>query len=166
MIKTFWEALKFITQLNTSKKILCEIQPLSVRWDSIKEIIFTLKNFGPGNAHNIKLKTFGITYDDKIKDDKIKIDVSLSEAKGPSTLNKDEYKEYVIPWIHFNSEFPFLIECVNVNFKKSKSVWKFNRLTDRSFKLLKKREILKIKFKLFLISIFNKKYLLEYKPKL
>lgn len=160
-----WEAFKFGHQLYTSKLIRCEIQPLSIHWENSNEIRFTLKNFGPENAYNIKLKTFGLTqiYPDK----KLKPIVSLSVAKGPSTLNKDESSDYVIPsWLRFNLDFPFIIDCIDVNFKKSKSVWIKNKLPDRSFRLLKKKEIRKIKFNLFWISIFNRKYLLEYKPKL
>jgi hypothetical protein len=164
-IKMAWDEIKYFIQIVNSGKVYCEIQPVSIEWEGVKLIKFKLKNFGPDNAYNIKLRTFGLTFQEtKEGKDGFKAQVKLLNADGPSIINLGETKDFEADFLHFNVDFPFLMECTNVNFNKSKIIWKYTKSTGRCFMLLKKKEIRKIKRDLIFISIFKRKDYLKYKP--
>jgi hypothetical protein len=103
-----WDEIKYFVQIINSGKVHCEIQPVSIEWESIKLIRFKLKNFGPNNAYNIKLRTFGLTFQEtKENKDVLKAQVNLINADGPSIINIEETKDFEVSFLHFNVDFPF-----------------------------------------------------------
>lgn len=119
---------------------------------SIKGSVFILENIGPGPAHNIKLKTFGISKINDTKNDEF----GLSEAAGPSTLKQDEMGKYLVPFPKYRMQFPFLIEWESATNEKSKSFWIYDSKNHKPV-FLKKMIKIEFFFKFIFNSIFKTK---------
>jgi hypothetical protein len=148
----------------------CHIQPRRME-SANSNWKLVIENLGPGPAHDIKLRTFGMkSIEVNEKKQKMKIELGLSQADGPLALKQDESGDYIVPWTKYKAhEYPFVIEWRNPYSKKTKSVWVFyfNREKNiRKFIPVKNSEIRRMFEEIFMISIFKRKDFIKYDPHL